>query len=198
MIAYLHGTLTEKSPTQVVLDVHGVGYEVLIPVSTFEQLAETGSQVKLLTYQHVREDILQLFGFANPKEKWMFQKLISVSGVGPKLALAMISGCRVDDLSTFISNGDIDRLTKLPGVGKKTAQRLSLELRDKLGAVLDPQAVIGPSAQIHRSGKMEEGVLALVSLGLSRGDAERSLAKIAKDDPELPLDEMIRRSLQRS
>ena len=132
MIAQLEGSISEKTPTQIIVDVSGVGYELLIPISTFDKLEEVGSKVKLLTYLHVREDILQLFGFSTLKEKMMFTHLISVAGIGPKLALGILSGRTVEDLTRNIVNGDTENLTQLSGVGKKTAQRIVLELRDKL------------------------------------------------------------------
>ncbi|MFQ5648392.1 MAG: Holliday junction branch migration protein RuvA [bacterium] len=197
MIAHLEGQIAEKTPTRVVLDVQGVGYELLVPISTFELLKEVGERAKLLTYQHVREDTLLLFGFATQKEKWMFRKLISVSGIGPKLALGVLSGCPLDQLVRFIVNGEIDRLSKLPGIGKKTAQRLSLELRDKLGE-LEPGRE--PAAGVSKGDlpRLEEAVLALVSLGVSRAEAERSVSKNLAEQADLPLDELIRRALQKS
>ncbi len=198
MIAYLNGSIAAKCPTEVVIDVQGIGYQVLIPLSTFERLGEVGQPVKLLTHQHVREDLLQLFGFFTEGEKQMFLQLTSVSGVGPKLALAILSGSRADELIRAIAASDIQSLTRLPGVGKKTAQRLCLELKDKVvgtaaGVGLDAAAIGGETL-----GKMEEGVMALTSLGLSRADAERSLMKVLTDEPDLPLDELIRRCLKKS
>lgn len=198
MISHIEGVIAEKTPTRVVIDVHGIGYELLISVSTFEAIKEVGESFKLQTYQHVREDALLLFGFATKKEKSMFGKLISVSGIGPKLALGVLSGATLDQLTQMIANGDIDRLSKLPGIGKKTAQRLSLELKDKLGDVYFPS---GPGAALGtpvRNERLDEAVLALVSLGVSRGDAERNLAKILAEQPHLPVDELIRRCLQKS
>ena len=119
MITFLRGVISEKTPTRVVLEVGGIGYEVLIPVSTFEKLGKIGSEEKLLTYQHVREDALLLFGFHDQPEKSVFLDLISVSGVGPKLALGVLSGCPVDVLRQAIVAEDIERLTRLPGIGKK-------------------------------------------------------------------------------
>jgi len=197
MIAYIDGVLAEKSPSETIIDVQGVGYQLQIPASTYERLGKPGERVKLLTYQHVREDTLQLFGFFDKKEKWMFQKLISVSGVGPKLALGILSGSNVDDLVDFITNEVIDRLTELSGVGKKTAQRMSLELKDKLG--VESGGISGVASHLPDSerSKIEEGVLGLVSLGFPRSDAERSIAKILAEERDLPVDELIRRSLQK-
>lgn len=199
MIAQLVGVIVEKAPTSVVLDVSGVGYEILIPVSTYESLGDIGQRMKLMTYQHVREDALLLFGFASKKEKLMFARLLSVSGVGPKLALGILSGTTIDNLTLCIVNGDIDRLTKLPGIGKKTAQRLSLELRDKLEDVTGvPGAALAAAVPSESIGKLEEAVVGLISLGYARADAQRSLSKILAAEPDLPLDELIRRSLQKA
>lgn len=198
MIAHVKGHITEKAPTRVVVDVNGIGYQLLIPVSTFDALPNEGETAKLLTYQHVREDQLLLFGFATPKEKWMFAKLISVSGIGPKLALGVLSGCPIDRLAGFIVNGDVDLLCKLPGIGKKTAQRLNLELRDKLGDVsigLGESSFVGAGSL---NGNVDEAILALVSLGLARGEAERSVSRLLADQPDMGVDELVKRALQKS
>ncbi len=198
MIAHIEGQIAEKSPTRVVLDVHGVGYELMISISTFEALPEVGQRVRLLSHQHVREDQLLLFGFVSAREKWMFTKLISVSGVGPKLALGVLSGSTMEQLAQFIVDGDIDRLSQLPGIGKKTAQRLCLELKDKLGEVVTDGAGATTPISREKSSKLDEAVLALTSLGVSRGDAERNLNRILAREPDLPLDELIRRCLQKA
>lgn len=198
MIAHIEGQIAEKSPTRVVLDVHGVGYELMISISTFEALPEVGQRVRLLSHQHVREDQLLLFGFVSAREKWMFTKLISVSGVGPKLALGVLSGSTMEQLAQFIVDGDIDRLSQLPGIGKKTAQRLCLELKDKLGEVATDGAGATTPISREKSSKLDEAVLALTSLGVSRGDAERNLNRILAREPDLPLDELIRRCLQKA
>ncbi len=198
MIAYLDGSIAEKSSVEVVIDVQGVGYQVLIPVSTFDKLGEPGQRVKLLTHHHVREDLMLLFGFYTTEEKTMFKKLLSVSGVGPKLALAILSGSRTSELTRFIVDSDIDALTRLPGVGKKTAQRICLELRDKLNreALTDGSAVDGYG--VSSGSKFEEGVIALTSLGFSRAEAEKSISKTLIREPDVTLDELIRLSLKKS
>ena len=196
MIAHIEGVISEKVPTQVIVDVNGIGYEVLIPFSTFEQLPDVGNRVKILTYQHVREDSLLLFGFMSKKEKWMFTRLISVSGIGPKSALGVLSGCKVDDLIRYILNGEIDRLSELPGIGKKTAQRLNLELKDKLGTAAS-ESMGAPLADQTGKSKQEQAVLALVSLGFSRMEAEKKLINLLTKEPDLPLDELIKRALQK-
>lgn len=195
MIAYVEGVISEKTPTRIIVEVNGIGYELLIPVSTFEKLPEIGRKEKLLTYQHVREDVLQLFGFLTPQEKTMFMKLISVTGVGPKLALGILSGCHVENLKNYIANGEVATLTRLPGLGKKTAERLVLELRDKLEAS-EPQKGQPHVATAGVGRKLQEAVLALVSLGYTNSSAEKAISQIMAKEPDLPIDELIRRALQ--
>jgi len=195
MIGFLNGTLAHKSPTRVVLDVNGVGYELLIPVSTFDKLPGTGSAVKLLTYLHVREDILQLFGFHSGKEKEMFLNLLSVSGIGPKLALGVLSGISVDELAMQIANEDVAGLTRLQGVGKKTAQRLVMELKDKFGELPSMTRVVAPAIDVSNS-THQEAILALVSLGFTKASAQKTLSAIIAKEPDLPVDELIRRALK--
>jgi len=196
MIAQLEGVLSEKTPIRIILDVNGVGYDLLIPISTFDKLGEVGSKVKLLTYLHVRDDILQLFGFSTLKEKGMFTHLISVAGIGPKLALGILSGRTVDGLTRSIVNGDTANLTQLSGVGKKTAQRIVLELRDKLAKEITESELAPASGEPLSNGKLEEAVLALVSLGHNRNTAENTLLKVLGAEPDLALDELIKRALQ--
>ena len=196
MIAQLEGVLSEKTPIRIILDVNGVGYDLLIPISTFDKMGEVGSKVKLLTYLHVREDILQLFGFSTLKEKGMFTHLISVAGIGPKLALGILSGRTVDGLTRSIVNGDTANLTQLSGVGKKTAQRIVLELRDKLAKEITESELAPASGEPLSNGKLAEAVLALVSLGHNRSTAETTLLKILDAVPDLALDELIKRALQ--
>src|ERR1700694_1439195 len=132
MIAFLRGTLLEKHPNQVIVDTGGVGYDVQIPVSTFSALPDAGLEVKLRIYTHVREDALLLFGFATADEKTIFEKLISISGIGPKLAITVLSGLATPDLLSAIRTGAVQTLVRIPGVGKKTAERIVLELKEKL------------------------------------------------------------------
>ncbi len=198
MISFVEGSLFEKSPTLVVIDVNGIGYELLISVATYDALPETGQRVRLLTYQHVREDSLLLFGFLDRKEKTMFTKLISVSGIGPKLGLGILSGCAIGDLTRYIVNEEIDHLKRLPGIGAKTAQRLSLELKDKLGDVVTDGVAAPESLSGSQSETRDQAVMALVSLGYSRSEAERNLSKILIKSPDLPLDELIKKSLKKA
>src|SRR5437660_7753986 len=135
MIAFLRGKILEKHPNQVIVETAGVGYDVLIPISTFSSLPEAGSEVKLRIHTHVREDALALFGFLTGEEKTIFERLISVSGIGPKLAITVLSGLATPDLIHAIRNGAVDQLVRIPGAGKKTADRIILELKDKLEGV---------------------------------------------------------------
>src|SRR5436189_6253791 len=135
MIASLRGALLEKRPNQVIVDVHGVGYDVSIPISTYSVLPDTGKEVSLKVHTHVREDAIALFGFLTADEKMLFEKLIGVSGIGPKLAITVLSGLAAPDLTAAIRGGDVQRLTRVPGIGKKTAERMVLELRDKVDLV---------------------------------------------------------------
>jgi len=198
MIAQLEGVISEKTPTRIIVDVSGVGYDLLIPVSTFDKLGEVGSKEKLLTYLHVREDTLQLFGFSTLKEKGMFAHLISVTGIGPKLALGILSGRTVEDLTRSIVNSDVANLTQLSGVGNKTAQRIVLELRDKLAKKMTESQLAIDSGAPSVNGKLEEATLALVSLGHNRSTAENALLKVLGAEPDLALDELIKRALQNS
>jgi Holliday junction DNA helicase RuvA len=178
MIAHLRGRLLAKHPNQVVLETGGVGYDVTISVPTFSDLPGVGSEVALHIHTHVREDQIALYGFLRPAEKHLFEKLITVSGIGPKLAITILSGMAVDEMVGAIRGNDIARLTRIPGIGKKTGERMVLELRDKL-----PPAGVGESPAAPVMTAMEEDVLsALVNLGYQRAAAERVLASVAKKD----------------
>jgi Holliday junction DNA helicase RuvA len=196
MIAQLHGEISRKTPTRVILDVHGVGYELFIPVSTYEKLQEQGASARLLTYLHVREDCLQLYGFSTQEEKDMFLKLISVSGVGPKMGLGILSGTRVDELKRNLIHGAVDALTKLPGLGKKTAQRLVMELKDKFGESDFAGGALEYTVALPSAGKFQEAVLALVSLGYSKSVAEQETRKVLANEPDLAIEELIKRILR--
>jgi len=180
MIAYLRGKLLEKHPNQAIVETGGVGYDVIIPVSTFSGLGDTGSEVRLRIYTHVREDALQLFGFLTAEEKTVFERLISVSGIGPKLAITVLSGLATPDLVSAIREGSVERLVRIPGVGKKTAERMVLELREKLdmlpGAARAAVAGAGPPADALNA--VEQDVLsALLNLGCQRAAAEAAVRK---------------------
>lgn len=174
MIAQIHGILVHKSLDHLIVDVNGVGYKVHIPLSTFYQLPEIDSTVKLNTYTHVREDLLQLYGFFTRQERDIFQLLIGVSGIGPRLAINILSGIPVWDLCKALSEGNVSRLSAAPGVGKKTAERMVLELRDKIGTI--PFSEKPPIAGETDRGEVERDVIsALINLGYKKAVAEKAL-----------------------
>ena len=176
MLAFLRGSLLEKHPNSVIVDVGGVGYDVAISVTTYSSLPEPGSEVRLRVHTHVREDAIALFGFLTQEEKTLFEKLISVSGIGPKLAMAVLSGLPTTDLVGAIRASQTDKLVRIPGVGKKTAERIVLELRDKLEGVGGVAPAPAPKAVILT--EMEGDVLsALVNLGCQRASAETAIRK---------------------
>jgi Holliday junction DNA helicase RuvA len=176
MIAHLRGKLLAKHPNQVVVETGGVGYEVNISVPTFSELPASGSEVALHIHTHVREDVIALYGFLRPAEKQLFEKLMTVSGIGAKLAITVLSGMAADEMARAIRSNDLARLTKIPGVGKKTAERMVLELRDKL-----PPAEGASAPTLPAMNAMEEDVLsALVNLGYPRAAAEKALAIAVK------------------
>ena len=177
MIAHLRGKLLVKHPNQVVVETGGVGYEVSISVPTYSELPANGAEVALHVYTHVREDVIALYGFLRPSEKQLFEKLMTVSGIGPKLAITILSGMAADDLSGAIRGNDIVRLTKIPGIGRKTAERMVLELRDKLPPMPGVQEQAHPAMSA-----LEADVLsALVNLGYQRAAAEKAVAGAMKD-----------------
>jgi holliday junction DNA helicase RuvA len=177
MIAHLRGTLLEKHPNQAVVETAGVGYDVTISVPTFSELASVGSEVSLHIHTHVREDQLALYGFGRPEEKQLFEKLITVSGIGPKLAMTILSGMQADDMMNAIRGNDVARLTKIPGIGKKTAERMVLELRDKL-----PPPGSGKVRTMPSLSAVQEDVLsALVNLGYQQAAAEKALSSVDKN-----------------
>jgi Holliday junction DNA helicase RuvA len=171
MIAHLRGRLISKHPNQAIVEAAGVGYDVVITVPTFSDLPALGSEVALHVHTHVREDAIALFGFLRADEKQLFEKLITVSGIGPKLAITILSGMATTDMVGAIRGNDFARLTRIPGIGKKTAERMCVELRDKLDAFGAPQAVVSVSA-------VEEDVIsALTNLGYQRVLAEKAVAR---------------------
>ena len=189
MIAHIRGKLIAKHPNQAIVDVGGVGYDVTISVPTFSDLGGIGAEVALHVHTHLREDAIALFGFVHPEEKQLFEKLLSVSGIGPKLAITILSGMAAGDMVAAIKGNDVARLTKIPGIGKKTAERMVLELRDKLKDFgLEPAA---PPAS-----PMEEDVLsALTNLGYQRPLAEKAVATIMRNGGPKEFDDMFREAL---
>src|ERR1700685_2340075 len=178
MIAQLRGTLADKRPNQVLVDVGGVGYLVHIPLSTFYALGDLHANVTLLIHTQVREDAIALYGFLSAREKHLFELLISASGVGPVLALKILSGMSVDDLVPAVRSGDIARLTRIPGVGRKTAERMVVELRDKLAKMETPGEARPPVAA---AGAAADVVSALLNLGYEERTAEQAVERAAKD-----------------
>jgi Holliday junction DNA helicase RuvA len=188
MIAHLRGKLIARHPNQVIVDIMGVGYDVTISVPTFSELPPAGGEVALHIHTHVREDQISLYGFLRPEEKHLFEKLISVSGIGPKLAVTILSGMPTDEMTAAIRGNDIARLTKIPGIGRKTAERMVLELRDKLPPVGADQVHVVPSL----SAIQEDVLSALVNLGYQRAAAEKALLSVEKNGS---FDAMFRASL---
>jgi Holliday junction DNA helicase RuvA len=194
MIAQLRGTLGDKRPNQVLVDVGGVGYLVHIPLSTFYALGDLHSNITLLIHTQVREDAIALYGFLSAREKHLFELLISASGVGPVLALKILSGMSVDDLVPAVRSGDLARLTRIPGVGRKTAERMIVELRDKLAAMEIPQDAGRPVAT---TGGGDEVVFALTNLGYDRSDAENAVEAVRSNGDDIDFEPLLRASLHR-
>jgi Holliday junction DNA helicase RuvA len=194
MIALLRGQLLEKHPNQAIIETGGVGYDVTIPISTYTHLPEPGAEVRLRIHTHVREDALSLYGFLTQDEKAMFEKLIGVSGIGPKLAVTVLSGLAAPDLVNYIRRGEVERLVKIPGVGKKTAERMVLELRDKLPAVTGE---VPPSLPAEALSPVEQDVLsALLNLGCGRPQAEAAVRKAKAAGPAADFEPLFRRALE--
>lgn len=195
MIALLRGVLLEKHPNQAIVETAGVGYDVMIPVSTYTHLPEPGAEVRLRIHTHVREDALALYGFLTQDEKGLFEKLIGVSGIGPKLAITILSGLPAPDLIRAIGRGEVERLVRIPGIGKKTAERMVLELRDKLPAISGEE----PAAAVMALSALEQDVLsALLNLGCARPQAETAVrkAKGAAGAPPAEFEPLFRRALE--
>jgi Holliday junction DNA helicase RuvA len=198
MIGHLRGILLEKHPNEVIVDVQGVGYLVTIPVSTFSSLPETGTEVNLRIHTHVREDALLLFGFLTHDEKMLFERLISVSGVGPKMGITVLSGLPVSDLVTSIRTGNLQQLTRVPGIGKKTAERLVVELRDKLDLIAGkPSTTSSAAAPAVTFSAIDEDVLsALMNLGCPRPAAEAAIKKARAAGAPDAFEPLFRRALE--
>ena len=201
MIAQLSGKLVQKQPNTVIIDVGGVGYDVTIPVSTFYELGEPGTDVSLKIHTHVREDALQLFGFWTGREKELFLKLTSVSGVGPKLAITMLSGMPAGELINAITNNDLVRLTSIPGVGRKTAERVVVELRDKLAVIsLESREADRKAAHELAPGEAavrDDTISALMALGYPKAIAERAVSFAVREEGERTIEAVLKRALRR-
>ncbi len=194
MIAHLKGQLIQKSPVSLVVDVQGVGYEVFIPLTVYYELPECGTTVSLYIHTRIREDSLKLFGFIKEADKQMFELLIRISKVGPKIALAFLSGMTGQDLTQAVFNDDISTLSAIPGVGRKTAERLALELKDKL-LELNLQPETATASNTPGNGLKDDAVSALVNLGYKKAQAEQALRKVWRDEAKPSLEELIRDSL---
>ncbi len=193
MLARLTGTLDEKSAGQLIVDVGGVGYEVFIPYSTYYELGELGEEVTLRIYTHVKENDLSLYGFLTQREKDLFNLLIQISGIGPKLGVIILSGLPADELAEAVLAGDLVRLTSIPGVGKKTAERIVLELKEKLDKLI-------PDRSSRESGRPLAGlngdvVSALVNLGYQRKAAEKAVREVGREEGDLRFEGLLRRVL---
>jgi Holliday junction DNA helicase RuvA len=187
VIAYLRGKLSQKDPARLVVDVNGVGYEVFIPLTTFTALPAAGSEVSIDVHTHVREDMIALYGFSTRRERMIFEKLMTISGIGPKLAVTILSGGSVEELVGAIKRSDLPRLTAIPGVGRKTAERIILELKDKLQDFAEAQ----PKSSV------EGDVLsALENLGYNRALSEAALRRAVDGDRDLAFDGLFKRTLQ--
>jgi Holliday junction DNA helicase RuvA len=194
MIGHLRGTLLEKAPSRLMIDVGGVGYDVQVPLSTFYVVGEPGAVVVLRIHTHVREDVIALYGFATNLEHAVFERLIAISGVGPKLALAVLSGIEPAELIKAVRVQDIARLTAIPGIGKKTAERISLELKDRLPTALtagQPPAVTSPEDQLRT-----DLLSALLNLGYQRTAVEKAIDKVTRNAPDVRFEQALKEILR--
>jgi len=203
MIAHLNGTLLSKQATSVIVDVSGVGYEVSIPLSTFYDLEDAGSNVQLRIYTHVREDTLQLYGFKTARERELFLKLITVSGIGPKLGITLLSGMSADEIIASIRTNNLARLTLIPGVGRKTAERLIMELREKVADLSSAQLEEELGAKPEVSPETAEDTVrvdalsALLNLGYQRSGAEKAIDAALGEGGDVTVESVLRRSLKK-
>ena len=200
MIAFLSGKLLEKHANSVIVDVGGVGYEVAIPLSTFYELGEVGSDVQLRIYTSVREDAIQLFGFRTIRERDIYLKLISVQGIGPKSGIAMLSGMNADEIVAAIRTENLAKLTAIPGVGRKTAERLVVELRDKINELasgVSADVSTAAAAALGADSVFDDALSALVNLGYQKNAAEKALQQARQDGVEPSVQKLLRAALQR-
>ena len=194
MIAWLRGQLVEKHPTRLILDVRGVGYDVAVPVSTFYAVGDPGDEVTLRVHTHVREDVIALFGFLSAFELLVFERLIAISGIGPKLALAVLSGIEAGDFVAAVQRSDVSRLTRIPGVGRKTAERMCLELKDKLPPAVAPDAPAAPEAAPNAL--RDDLVSALENLGYHRTAVDKVLDRQLAGDEQPRFEAALRSALK--
>lgn len=199
MITFLHGRLTSALPTQAIVEVGGVGYEIFIPLSSYDKLPAPGQTVQILTHLHVREDAQILYGFMTAGERDLFRLLVNhVSGIGPKLALAVLSGMSVSTFKSAVVNPDVMSLAKISGLGKKTAERIVLELKDKLGVAAAWEVASGAHAPTPEEEQANEAVLALIALGYKQVDAHKAVRDVQQSGRQIPsAEDLVRLSLQR-
>lgn len=199
MIAFLHGKLVDALPTQVTVDVHGVGYEVLIPLSSYDKLPQPGHEVKLLTHLVVREDAHTLYGFVTPEERELFRLLINtVSGIGPKIALNILSGMNAVAFRGAVASGDVKALSQISGVGRKTAERIIVELRDKIGAAGVWEAASAQRALSPADQRVNDAVLALMALGFRQVEAHDAVRQTQTAlGPQATVEELVRACLKK-
>ena len=196
MIAFLRGRIVAKQPNRVIVDIQGVGYDVHVPLSTYYDIGDDGAEVTLRVYTHVREDALQLYGFLTDLERHVFERLIGVSGIGPKLAIAVLSGMEPRELVAAVQRGDVARLTGIPGVGKKTAERIVLELKDRLAQVAVPAAAGVPEADAGPDRIRADLLSALQNLGYHRPQAEKAVEATLKGMSEPTLEGALKSALR--
>jgi Holliday junction DNA helicase RuvA len=196
MIAFLRGRVVDKQPNRVIIDIQGVGYDVHVPLSTFYEIGEEGTDVALRVYTHVREDVLQLYGFLTELERQLFERLIAISGIGPKLAIAVLSGMDPRDLVTAVQRADVARLTGIPGVGKKTAERMVLELKDRLAQIVMP-AAFESAPPISGPDRLRADLLsALQNLGYHRPQAEKAIEAALKSMTDATFEQALKSALR--
>lgn len=196
MITFLAGVVVEKQPTRVILEVHGVGYEVFIPISSYDRLPPVDAPCRILTVDHVREDSHLLFGFMTEEERAMFTLLVATSGIGPKLALSALSSMSVRELTASVVGGDVKRLSSISGIGRKTAERLVVELRDRIGSAEALEALAGPEEQGADEIRTRDAVMALVALGYKQESARKMVrAALRSDEPDLAVETIVKRAL---
>jgi len=193
MIGSLSGVIVDATPSRILLSVHGVGYDVIVPLSTYERVKDSAGEVSIFTHLHVREDILQLYGFVSRGEKDLFQKVITISGIGPKVAIGILSSCSPPEFIAAIRDGNISRLKALPGIGKKTAERLVVELKDKIGGLgISDDSIAGSP----RNDAYEEARLALLSLGYKNASIEKALPESNEDASSGDVESLIKLALK--
>ena len=195
MIAFLRGRVLEKQPNRIIVDVQGVGYELHVPLSTYYDVGDEGAEVSLRVYTHVREDALQLYGFLTDLERQLFERLIGISGIGPKLAITMLSGLDSRELVTSVQRGDVARLVSIPGIGKKTAERIVLELRDRLAQLAVPALETMPAGGTADRLRGDL-VSALQNLGYHRAQADKAVESTLSATPDASFEDALRRVLR--